>query len=144
MRTYEAAFQGYEFSTDKHRLDFDTVFHFLSHSYWGGNLTEDALRISIEGSICAGVYHAGQQVGFARVITDGARFAYLADVFILAEHRGKGLSKFLMQFLLQIEGLQNAKWMLATADAHGLYSQYGFTPLPEPEKYMVRMPEACR
>lgn len=144
MRTYEAAFQGYEFSTDKRRLDFDTVFNFLSHSYWGGNLTEESLRTSMEGSICAGVYLGGQQVGFARVITDGARFAYLADVFILEEHRGKGLSKFLMQFLLQIEGLQNAKWMLATSDAHGLYSQYGFTPLPEPEKYMVRMPEACR
>ena len=91
----------------------------------------------IENAICFGVFDNKQQIGFARVITDKTTFAYIADVFILENHRGQGLSKQLMAFIMEQPDLQNLKrWLLATRDAHGLYAQFGFTPLSNPELWM--------
>ncbi len=93
---------------------------------------------SIEGSVCFGVYFKNEQVGFARVITDKATFGYLADVFILEPHRGKGLSKSLMQFIMTHSALQGLRrWMLITGDAHGLYKKFGFEVAQNPERIMA-------
>ena len=127
--------------TDKQRLDFDVIHGFLSKSYWSPNIARETVRRAIENSLCFGVYLGDQQVGFARVITDSATFAYLADVFVLEEYRGRGLSKRLMDAIVshpQLQGLR--RWMLITRDAHGLYTRYGFTSLATPEKVMERRP----
>jgi predicted GNAT family N-acyltransferase len=93
----------------------------------------------MRGSLCFGVYQNEKQIGYARVVTDHTNFAYLADVFIVEEYRGRGLSKWLMKCILNISELKEIKtWMLATRDAHGLYSQFGFEPLKEPQKFMRR------
>ena len=92
---------------------------------------------AIDNSMCFGVYHDKKQIGFARLITDNATFAYLADVFILDAYRGRGLSKWLMQTIMgypEVQGLR--RWVLATADAHGLYKQFGFGPLAKPDRWM--------
>ena len=97
----------------------------------------EIVKRSIEGSVCFGMYHNNRQVGFARVITDNASFGYLADVFIINEYRGRGLSKWLMQCILGHPELQGFRsWLLGTRDAHGLYSQFGFKPLEHPERFM--------
>lgn len=97
----------------------------------------ERVRKAIRHSICFGIYHQRQQVGFCRVLTDHARLAWLADVFILPGHRGKGLSKRLMECVLAYADLQHVqKWMLGTLDAHALYAQYGFKPLAKPERFM--------
>ncbi len=120
--------QGYFISTDKAKISFDLVYNYLSkESYWSENIPAELVRRSIENSVCFSVFFNDEQVGFARVITDKATYGYLADVFILEEHRGKGLSKWLMQTILdhkELEGFRS--WMLATKDAHGLYEQFGF------------------
>lgn len=128
----------YFFSTDKEWLQIKYIHQYLSEeSYWSKNIPIDIVRKSIEGSLCYGVYHHDQQVGFARVITDNATFAYLADVFIDKEHRGQGLSKDLMRFILESDFTKVVRsFMLATLDAHGLYTQFGFKPLPEPQRMM--------
>lgn len=128
----------YFFSTDKEWLQIKYIHQYLSEeSYWSKNIPIDIVRKSIEGSLCYGVYHHDQQVGFARVITDNATFAYLADVFIDKEYRGKGLSKDLMRFILESDFTKVVRnFMLATLDAHGLYEQFGFKPLPEPQRMM--------
>jgi GNAT superfamily N-acetyltransferase len=127
-------------STDKQKLDFAVIHGFLSReSYWALNIPEDVVRRSIEGSLCFGVYHQGKQVGFARLITDFATVAYLGDVFIVREYRGRGLSKWLTECITslpELEGLR--RWVLVTSDAHGLYERVGFKPLREPDRYMER------
>lgn len=137
---HEANFyQGdYLISTDKSRLDTSAIHDYLSnHSYWAQGRTRDSVSITIEHSLCFGVYHHSLQIGFARVITDYATFAYLADVYILEAHRGKGLSKWLMEVITTHPLLHKLRrLMLATKDAHGLYEQYGFTPLSKPERWM--------
>jgi GNAT superfamily N-acetyltransferase len=127
-------------STDKQKLDFAVIHGFLSReSYWALNIPEDVVRRSIEGSLCFGVYHRGTQVGFARLITDCATMAYVADVFIVREYRGRGLSKWLMQCVTSLPELAVLRrWVLVTRDAHSLYEGVGFTPLREPEGYMER------
>lgn len=128
---------SYELSTDKSRLDIDIIHSYLRESYWSPGVTRAVVERAIEGSLCFGVYRNSDQVGFARVITDKATFAYLADVFILEPHRGQGLSKRLIQFILdqpELQGLRRI--LLATRDAHGLYAQYGFTPLSAPVTFM--------
>ena len=136
----DAAFinQGYQISTEKDLLDFDVIYNYLDKdSYWSKGIPVDRLKRAIEGSICFGIYHHGTQVGFARVITDKATFAYLADVFVLSAHRGIGLSKWLIQTITQhseFEGLR--RWSLATADAQGLYAQFGFSPITKSERWM--------
>jgi N-acetylglutamate synthase-like GNAT family acetyltransferase len=131
----------YEISTDRARLDVALIHRWLSEeSYWAKGVPRDVVERSIENAICFGIFDAnGGQVGFARVITDKATFAYLADVFVLEAHRGKGLSKTLMAEILAHPELQDLRrWLLATWDAHGLYAQFGFTPLDRPERIMER------
>ena len=128
---------AYTISTDKERLDIPYIHAFLSRSYWAENIPIETVRRSIKGSLCFGVYEGEKQVGFARVVTDEAIFAYLADVFIDEAWRGRGLSKWLMEIIVGHPGLQGLRrFMLATKDAHGLYAQYGFTPLGLPERWM--------
>ncbi len=131
---------AYVVSADKTKLDVPLIHQFLSQqSYWAQNIPLDIIRRSIENSLCFGVYHGDHQVGFARVTTDQATFAYLADVFVLPDHRGKGLSKLLMKTIMEWPTLQGLRrWMLATNDAHKLYEQYGFTALDQPEQFMQR------
>jgi GNAT superfamily N-acetyltransferase len=130
--------KGFLISPEKNLLDIDVIHHYLSvESYWAKGITKDRIQRSIDNSICFGVYHNKKQIGFARVITDKATFAYIADVFILEAYRGRGLSKWLMQTILtnpELSGLR--RWVLATMDAHGLYEQFGFGPLAKPDRWM--------
>jgi GNAT superfamily N-acetyltransferase len=135
-------------STDPARLDVDVIHRFLANSsYWAKGIPRDVVARSIEHSLCFGVYDgSAAQVGFARVISDFATYAYVADVFVLESHRGHGLGKSLMAFIVQHPGLQGMRrWNLTTRDAHALYAQVGFKPLKVPERYMeiqrVRMYE---
>ena len=128
----------FEISTDKARLQIDVIQRFLSEeSYWAKSRTLEQTRTAIENSICFGIYDDEKQIGFARVVSDQATFAYIGDVFVLSEYRGHGLSKWLMQTMLEHPDLQGLRrWILATKDAHGLYSQYGFHELTFPERWM--------
>lgn len=128
-------------STDPSRLDIDMIHQFLSErSYWAAGVPKEVVKRSIMGSLCFGVFHEKQQVGFARVISDYSTMAYLADVFILENYRGNGLGKLLIQSIIEHPDLKNLRrWLLGTFDAHGLYSQYGFTALKSPERYMERI-----
>jgi len=127
-------------STDKTKLDREMIFRFISEeSYWGQNITREKVDRAIENSICFGVYLGNKQVGYARVITDQATMAYLSDVFILSDYRGRGLSKRLMETIQNWPTLQGLRrWLLFTQDAHGLYSQFGFTAPDRPEWIMQR------
>jgi GNAT superfamily N-acetyltransferase len=119
---------NYNITTDKSKIDITVVHNYLSNdSYWAKNIPFDFVQKSIENSICFTVLHNQNQVGFARVITDKTTFAWIADVFILPQHRGIGLSKWLIQTILNHEELQTLRaWMLGTLDAHGLYEKFGF------------------
>jgi len=130
--------EKYFVSDDKNLLDISVVHQFLSQSYWSKGIPLYTLTKAIGNSQCFGVYtETKQQIGFARLITDHATFAYLADVFILNEHRGNGLSKKLMTYIKQHNSCQGLRRIvLATADAHDLYSQYGFTPLSNADSFM--------
>jgi len=130
--------QGYSISTDKSLLDFDVIFNYLNEeSYWSKGIKPEVVHKSIDNALCFGVYHDKKQIGFAKVVTDKATFAYLADVFVLEQYRGLGLSKWLMQTIMNHPDLQGLRrWMLATADAHGLYAQFGFEPINNPERWM--------
>lgn len=130
----------YEIDTDKRRLDIAGIHSFLScESYWARNRTLEQTLIAIENSLCFGLYKGRQQVGFARVVTDKATFAYIGDVFVLEAHRGRGLSKWLMKTIVEQPDLQGLRrWVLATRDAHGLYRQFDFDELRFPERWMER------
>lgn len=130
---------GYTISTDRQRLDMDLVTRFLSEeAYWSSGLARDLIEKAIQGSLAFGLFDGtGAQVGFARVVTDGALFAYLRDVFVLPAHRGKGLGTWLAQVAVDHPDLATVKgWMLATEDAHGVYAKVGFHPLNRPDWYM--------
>lgn len=129
---------GYYVSSDDTQLDIDVIHRFLSQSYWAKDIPLATMQRALDNSLCFGVYaESGAQVGFARMITDRATFAYLADVFILPSHRGQGLSKLLMSEIVAHADLQGLRRMaLATSDAHGLYQQFGFTPLNHPSSFM--------
>ena len=130
---------GYLISTDTSMLDLEVVHGYLSRSYWAAGVPEDVVRRSIENSLCFGVYRGEEQAGFARVVTDRATFAYLADVFVLDEHRGQGIGKWLLEVILSHPDLQGLRrWMLATRDAHDLYRRYAFTELARPGIFMER------
>ena len=132
--------EEYFVSIDKTKIDCGLVHQFLSEkSYWAKNIPLTIVEKSIENSFCFGVYNRkNEQVAFARVVTDFATFAYLADVFVIEAHREKGISKFLMTFIMQHEKLQGLRrWVLATRDAQGLYAQFGFEPLPHPQNFMT-------
>jgi GNAT superfamily N-acetyltransferase len=136
----------YEISTDPARIDTVLVHRFLTDSYWAKGIPAETVKTSIENSICFGVYFGRQQVGFARVISDLATFAYLADVFVIPDYRGRGLSRWLMECIVSHPGLQGLRrWMLVTKDAHGLYAKFGFTPLKSPESWMeIHSPDVYR
>ena len=130
--------KGYVISIDKALLNFKFIFNFLNtESYWAKGISEKKLQKAIENSICFGVYHDKEQIGFARVITDQSTFAYLADVFIIQSFRKQGLSKWLMQTILAHADFKDLRrWLLATADAHQLYAKFGFEPLNNPDRFM--------
>lgn len=132
----------YFISTDATLLDVERIHAFLTRSYWAAGIPLETVQRSIAHSLCFGVFQAGsppRQVGFARVISDRATFAYLADVFIADDHRGQGLSKWLMEVILAHPELQRLRrWLLATADAHELYAKFDFKPLARPERFMER------
>jgi len=128
---------GFTISTEKEKLDIDLIHSFLNRTYWAEGISKEVIRRSIEGSLCFGVFENDKQVGFARMITDKATFAYLADVFIIEEFRGRGLSKWLMEIIMSHPDLQGLRRMiLVTKDAHGLYKQFGFTPLMNVDRWM--------
>jgi GNAT superfamily N-acetyltransferase len=129
---------GFEISTSRERLDLEVIHNFLTNCYWAKGIPRDVVERSIKYSLCFGIYECkGAQVGFARVISDFATVAYLGDVFVVQSHRGRGLSTWLMECIVQHPALQNLRrWMLLTNDAHGLYSRFGFTPVKSPERYM--------
>ena len=126
-------------STDKTKLDVDSIHAFLStKAYWCLNIPKDTVQKAIQNSRCFGVYQNEKQIGFARVISDFSTIAYLGDVYILEEYRGNGLSKWLIETIMSDPNLQGLRrWILLTADAHGLYRQFGWTNIGEPEKWMT-------
>lgn len=130
-----------QFSTDKDRLDVELIHRFLAiEAYWSRGIPRETVERAIAGSLCFGGYVDGRQVAFARVVTDGATFAYLADVFVLPEHRGQGHSKALMAVVMahpQLQGLR--RFSLATGDAHGLYAGFGFTAPARPQNLMEKL-----
>jgi GNAT superfamily N-acetyltransferase len=132
--------ENFVISTDKARLQPEAIQKFLlEESYWAKSRTYEQTLRAIENSICFGLYLDDRQIGFARVVSDQATFAYIGDVYILDEFRGQGLSKWLMEIMISYPDLQGLRrWLLATRDAHGLYAQYEFTPLKAPERWMER------
>lgn len=130
----------YYISTDKAKLDIAMLHGFLSQSYWSPGIPLETLQRAIENSICFGAFHeSGEQVGFARVVSDKATFAYLADVFVLPAFRGKGISNLMMEAYTNHPELQGLRrHMLVTRDAHGLYKKFGFTEAKNPENLMQK------
>lgn len=130
----------YLISTDRSRLDVGLIHRFLSQtSYWAPGRAREVVQRSIDNSLPFGIYKGNDQVGFARIVTDYATFAWVADVFVLPEHRGQGLSKWLMEVILSHPELQGfRRWVLATKDAHSLYARFGFIELHRSERWMER------
>jgi GNAT superfamily N-acetyltransferase len=127
----------YEIDDDPGRVDLDVVQGFLAGSYWAAGVPRDVVARSVANSLVLGLYHGGRQIGFTRVVTDRATFAWVADVFVLPAHRGRGLAHWMMETMLahpDLSGLR--RFMLATADAHGVYADSGFTPLTDPGRFM--------
>jgi N-acetylglutamate synthase-like GNAT family acetyltransferase len=138
MNAYEVRKDDLLISDDSTLLDRELIHRFLSErSYWAQNAPREVVNRAIEHSLCFGVYRSGKEVGFARVITDSATFAWLSDVFIVESERGNGLSKQLVAAVLAHPRLQGLRrFMLATLDAHGLYQQFGFKPIQDVERFM--------
>src|SRR5687768_4405021 len=132
--------EHFEISTDKQRLDVAMIHRFLvEESYWAQTRTLEQTKTAIRNSLCFGLYLEERQVGFGRVVTDHATFAYVGDVFVLEEFRGRGLSKRLMDAMVTHPDLQGLRrWVLATRDAHGLYEQFEFSSLKFPERWMEK------
>ena len=131
----------YRLTTDPRRVDVDAVHAYLRDSYWARGIPHEVVQRSIEHSLNFSLWHepSAQQVGFARVISDYATFAYVGDVYVLEAHRGRGLSKWMMRVIVAHPDLQGfRRWALLTRDAHGLYRQSGFTELASPERWMER------
>lgn len=127
----------YTITTDQDCLDLVAIHAFLTRSYWSPGVSIEIVERSIQNSLSFGVFYGQEQVGFGRIVTDKATFAYLADVYIVESHRGRGLCKWLMKVILGHEELQNLRrFLLATKDAHGLYEQFGFQELANPERMM--------
>ena len=135
---FESRRDDFVVSTDRTRLDINVIHGFLTTCYWAKGIPRETVARSLEHSLCFGVYDgSGAQVGFARVVSDFATLAYLGDVFVLETHRGRGLSKFMMESIMRHPALQGLRrWILLTRDAHGLYQQFGFTPLKSADRYM--------
>ena len=138
---YTVTENNFTISTDKSKIDIDYVHHFLTNSYWSPGVPIATVKKAMQNSLCFGVYDNGRQIGYARMVTDTATFAYLADVFIDENYRGKGLAKWLVRVILAHPDLQGLRRIiLATRDAHSLYSQFGFVPFATPERWMVFSP----
>ena len=125
-------------STDRSKLDIDAIHDFLStKAYWCLNIPKENVEISIKNSLCFGLYENNKQIGFARIITDYSTIAYLGDVYVLEEYRGRGLSKWLIETIMNFPELQGLRrWILLTGDAHELYRKYGWTDLADSSKWM--------
>lgn len=145
MKIYEAVKDNFFISSDKRKLQVLFIHNYLSkESYWAKNIPSEIVEKSIEGSVCFGLYvqdvediSVKRQIGFARVVTDCATFGYVADVFIAEQYRGHGLATWMMETVMKHPDLQGLRrWMLATKDAHGLYTKFGFLPLDKPERIM--------
>lgn len=132
-----ASRSGYSISWERSAQQAERIHAYLTRSYWCEGIPLSVVQRSIEGSLCIGVFAKGEQVGFARVITDSATFAYLCDVYVLEEHRGRGLASWMLEEILAYPPLQGLRrFTLATRDAHGLYARHGFKPLDKPESFM--------
>ena len=140
MEIIEFKRDGFVISTDRSRLDVEAIQKFLAEdSYWARERTPEQTKTAIENSICFGVFNGERQIGFGRVVSDRATFAYVGDVYIISEFRGRGLSKWLMEVIVghpELQGLR--RWVLATRDAHSLYEKFGFMELVHPERWMER------
>ncbi len=138
MEVIDHAFGDFLISTDKTRLDIVAIHDFLSkYSGWSDNIPFERVKTSIEHSLNFGLFHKGEQIGFARVISDFSTIAYLGDIYVLEDYRGQGLSKKLMDAVISHPNLQGLRrWILLTSTADWLYEKYGFTKLPKPEVYM--------
>jgi N-acetylglutamate synthase-like GNAT family acetyltransferase len=131
---------NYLITTDPKKTDIDAIYTMLGKSYWANTRKRETIEKSVKNSLCFNLYNDSKQVGFARIITDHATYAYLCDVYIEEEYRGQGLSKWLMECILSYPSLKNIKSIhLGTRDAHELYRKYGFTEVPKPENLMVRV-----
>lgn len=131
--------ESYEISADPARLDLDVIHGFLVEAYWCKGIPRETVAKAMQHSLCYGVYRGQQQVGYARVVTDFAVMAHLCDVFVLPEHRGQGLARKLVAFLLADPRLAAIRrWSLSTADMHKFYASFGFTPPPDRNAQMVR------
>jgi GNAT superfamily N-acetyltransferase len=129
---------SYSITTDSDRMDVAAIHAFLTRSYWSPGIPSSIVEKAIDNSLCFGLFHDSVPVGFARVITDKATFAYLADVYVLEEHRGKGLAKRMMETVFSHPDLQDLRrFMLATRDAHALYRQFGFRDIENPDNLMA-------
>jgi len=138
MENIEINFGKFLISTDKKKLDIEAIHEFLStKAYWSLNIPKEKVQIAVQNSLCFGVYDEGMQIGFARIISDFSTIAYLGDVYILEAYRGHGLSKRLMEVIMDHPNLQGLRrWVLLTGDAHGLYRQFGWTDLADSTKWM--------
>jgi GNAT superfamily N-acetyltransferase len=137
----------YTISDDPARLDLAAIHAYLSRAYWCPDIPLETVQRAIRGSLCIGAYEpAGAQVGLTRLISDYATFCYMSDVYVLESHRGRGLSKAMLAMALEHPRLQGLRrWSLVTADAHGLYGQFGFVPVAQPQRHMERLdPEIYR
>jgi GNAT superfamily N-acetyltransferase len=129
--------ESFSISTDPAQMDIDAVHAYLTRSYWAEGIPRAVVAKSVEGSLCFGLFDGSRQIGFARVITDRSTFAYLCDVYVLEDYRGRGLGKKLMKAVCGHPDLQGLRrFVLITRDAHGLYDQFEFTPLKDPSRYM--------
>jgi GNAT superfamily N-acetyltransferase len=135
---YPDAIKGpYSLTSDRARIDVDAVHAFLTRSFWARGISKELVAKSVRHSLCFGVFEDQSQVAFARVVTDYSTYAYLCDVYVLEEHRGRGLSKWMMEFVMKHPELQGVRrFQLVTRDAHGLYTRFGFKPPADPERHL--------
>lgn len=137
MKFFECRRGEFLVSTDRTLIDVDLVHDFLTNSYWANGIPREVFVRSIENALCFGMYEDRQQIGFARVISDFATYAYIGDVFVVESHRGRELGTFLMECIMKHPELQGLRrWSLVTRDAHGLYKKFGFEALKKPQNYM--------
>ncbi len=133
------------FSSNKKDMDMELIYNFIHNSYWGKTRTFEEQKKAVENTLNFGLFHEGTQIAFTRVMTDFVFFAYILDVFVIKEYQGNGLSKLLMNQILEHEPIKNVdKWILATRDAHGLYSKFGFESLKNPDMIMEKMSERAK
>ena len=133
------------FSSNKDDMDFEIIYSFIKNSYWGTVRTKEEQRIAMDNTINFGIFHNKKQIAYARVMTDKVFFAYLLDVFVIKEYQGNGYSKLLIDKILNYTELKNIdKWMLATKDAHEIYTKFGFTGIKSPEKLMEKLSERAK